>query len=91
MILLINLFAYFIQRDIERMFSQQIQIFDPVAISTGTIDAIIGTFLKFGVKTIVEHSRQTCLDTVIYRSRLADFSLLKQVKACTLLYFTYLK
>lgn len=68
-----------VQLDIERVFAQEIQIFDPDAICSGTIEGLVSAVLKPVLKCVGETARLGNLDTGAYKNANADVTYLKQV------------
>ena len=68
-----------VQLDIERVFAQEIQIFDPEAICSGTVEGLVAAILKPVLKCVGETVRIGNLDTVAYKNANADIMYLKQV------------
>jgi hypothetical protein len=46
-----------LQLDIERLFAQQIRVFDGTTLTSPTLDAVLGTVLKAALKSAQEHCR----------------------------------
>lgn len=68
-----------VQLDIERVFAQEIQIFDPEAICSGTVEGLVAAVLKPILKCVGESLRMGNLDTGAYKNANADVTYLKQV------------